>query len=252
MSGHDCAERANRIVDSGPNDYSCRRRRGPEQEQQQQQQRQSQRQRAAATSTTTTLSLWWAQRQKDDIILVMAGIREVQPEPGGTQDSCGRGWCVAGTSAIIIIIISSSLSGLQLVSLAALSSSFVCLALSSLFPCPFWPIHWLDWVRGLRHGKDNISGNISYSSLYSFFFCFLLTALLRPSHVTFTTRYVYAAWFARCHAARSWRDPLQASAEIGLKVQRIRRAQDTHSILLRQSSCTRSEARHALQIGLRE
>lgn len=44
MSGHDCAERADRIVDSGPNDYSCRRRRGPEQEQQQQQQ-QPQRQR---------------------------------------------------------------------------------------------------------------------------------------------------------------------------------------------------------------
>lgn len=135
MSGHDCAEHADRIVDSGPNDYSCRRRRGPEQEQQQQQQRQSQRQRAAATSTTT-LSLWWAQRQKDDIILVMAGIREVQPEPGGTQDSCGRGWCVAGTSAIIIIIISSSLSGLQLVSLAALSSSFCLFGFVFTLPLP--------------------------------------------------------------------------------------------------------------------
>lgn len=195
MSGHDCAERANRIVDSGPNDYSCRRRRGPEQEQQQQQQRQSQRQRAAATSTTTTLSLWWAQRQKDDIILVMAGIREVQPEPGGTQDSCGRGWCVAGTSAIIIIIISSSLSGLQLVSLAALSSSFVCLALSSLFPARF------GLFTGRTECADSGTAKITFPATYPtvlyilFFFFFLLTALLRPSHVTFTTRYVYAAWF---------------------------------------------------------
>lgn len=118
---------------------------------------------------------------------------------------------------------------MQLVSLAALSVSFVCLALSSLFPCPFWPIHWQTECADSGTGKDNISGNISYSFLYSFFFCFLLTALLRPSHVTFTARYVYAAWFARCHAARSWRDPLQASAEIGLKVQRIRRAQDTQN-----------------------
>lgn len=84
MSGHDCAERADRIVDSGPNDYSCRRRRGPEQEQKQQQQ-QPQRQRAAATSTTTTLSLWWAQRQKDDIILVMAGIRGSARARGHTR-----------------------------------------------------------------------------------------------------------------------------------------------------------------------
>lgn len=203
---------------------------------------------AAAAISATTLSLCWAQRQTDDIILVVAGIRAVQPEPGGAEDSAtdSGGNNNNGHGTIIIIIISLLLapSGLQLVSLAALSVSFVCLALS---PAAVWPTERADW------GTTEITFPATYPTVSLFFFLYLSF---------FTTRVTYTPRSRRCRAARNRRDPLQASAEIALNgcnaydAHRIRRyallpllvPRPTHALRARQH-----EARqHALQNGLGE